>query len=315
MASTTQAQLNADGTTAASAAASTDPNTPSTGIIASAQAAPSSSTVPAPYAASQLGTPAQLGVTSQQTVQGQMASMTNPNNPYFQQWATAGAQTAASRGFTGNSSIQQSGILDSVMKNSIPVATADAATYHNAASTNANTTNQFSLANQSANTQFGVTGMNNATALHQSNISSATQKYAADSAAATAQAGQANQALIASNGQAQTAYNSYVSAMAQITQNDKMDAPSKKTASDAQLSIFNNAIAGIRAQSPGVANIASPLTTTAQDNAANSAAASANPTAFDAAVSRAVAQVGINVSSQLSNWNQGGPDINGSANG
>ena len=56
------------------------------------------------------------GVTADQTVAGQMKNLIDPNNPYYQQWATNGAQDAAARGFTGNSSIRDSGILDAVMR-------------------------------------------------------------------------------------------------------------------------------------------------------------------------------------------------------
>src|SRR5476649_3067568 len=59
------------------------------------------------------------------TVQGQLTSLIDPNNPYFQQWSTAGKQMAAANGFT-NGSLQQTGILNSVMQNATPIATADA---------------------------------------------------------------------------------------------------------------------------------------------------------------------------------------------
>lgn len=74
-----------------------------------------------------------------QTVQGQMANMTDANSPFYQKWATAGKETAAANGFT-NGSMQQSGILNSVMQNGIPIATADASNAN--AVSNLNTVNQ-----------------------------------------------------------------------------------------------------------------------------------------------------------------------------
>lgn len=74
-----------------------------------------------------------------QTVQGQMASMTDVNNPFYQKWSTAGKEMAATNGFT-NGSMQQTGILNSVMQNATPIATTDAANAN--AVTNLNTVNQ-----------------------------------------------------------------------------------------------------------------------------------------------------------------------------
>ena len=268
-----------DATMAAAGVPSTDPNSATAGgIIANAQ---NSATVAQPYTAPQAINPTQVGVAANQTVSGQMAGLANPNNPYYQSWATAGAQTAAARGFSGNSSIEQSGILDSVMRNAAPIASADAATYNNAATANTNSANNFALSNLSAATQNYATrtsaatsAANNQTALAQSGISAAASKYSADTGAATAamsaqsnaavqQAHDANSALIASNGQAQTSYNSYVGAVAQIDQNASMDANAKTAAILTQTQIFNSAIAGLQSSSPKLSNISSPLQTAA----------------------------------------------------
>jgi hypothetical protein len=219
---------------------------------------------PAPAAPSgQLGTPTQWNVTPNQTVQGQMAGMIDRNNPFYQQWATAGAQDAAARGFTGNSSIRDTGIMDSVMRNATPIATADASTYAKAAGYNADMPNQFAmknadmaqqsaLANLSADTQKFVAGLSAQTQHDVANMNNQSQ-------AAISQAHDANSALIASNSNAKEAYNNYVAAVAQIDQNDKMDAAAKQTAIITQTQIFNNAIAGLKAANPGTADVSSPL--------------------------------------------------------
>jgi hypothetical protein len=89
-------------------------------------------------------------VDQSKTAQGIEQSMIDPNNPYYQAWATAGAQQAASKGFT-NGSMMQSGILNSIMQNAQPIATNDAAIYANAANTNAN--NQTNVNTTNANNQ------------------------------------------------------------------------------------------------------------------------------------------------------------------
>lgn len=163
------------------------------------------------YTPSLLKDPAKWDVTKDQTVAGQMEKYADPNNPYAQMWGAQGAMGAAARGFTGNSTIRDTGILNSVMANAAPIASADASTQAKAAGYNTDESNQFSVANQnatntagafnaaqanqlatskytadtSAATQLGVTDKNNATALAQSNLSANTQKYVADTSAST----------------------------------------------------------------------------------------------------------------------------------
>lgn len=216
-----------------------------------------------PVAAAQVGTPTQWGVTPNQTVQGQLTSLIDPNNPYYQQWATAGAQDAAARGFTGNSSIRSTGIMNSVMANALPIATSDAGTYAKAAGYNADEQNQFAIKNQDATNQMLT-----------ANLSANTQKYLSDQSAATqkavqqmstagqmaiSQAHDANSTLIQNNQAASSAYTNYVAAIAQIDQNTAMDSAAKQAAITTQTQIFNNAIAGLTAATPGTPNVTSPL--------------------------------------------------------
>lgn len=213
-----------------------------------------------------VGAPTKWNVTADQTVQGQMKSLIDPNSPYYQQWATAGAQDAAARGFTGNSSIRETGIMDSVMRGATPIATSDASTYAKAAGynadmpnqiamKNADSQNQMAMANLSANTQKAVAGMSAQTQRDVAALNNTSQ-------ATISQAHDANSVLIASNDSAKSAYSNYIAAVAQIDQNDKMDAAAKQTAIIRQTQIFNSAIAGLKTATPATADVTSPLDTT-----------------------------------------------------
>lgn len=232
-----------------------------------------------------LGAPTKWDITPDQTVQGQMKNLIDPNSPYYQQWATAGAQDAAARGFTGNSSIRSTGIMDSVMRGATPIATSDASTYAKAAGYNADMPNQFAIKNQEAsnsNSQFNSAQQNDLTKAHLSaNTQLATANISADTARFTAslsnqtqkdlvglnqastlavnQARDANAAILASNESAKSAYSSYVAAVAQIDNNNTMQEPAKRAAIITQTQIFNNAIAGLKAANSGTADVSSPL--------------------------------------------------------
>lgn len=289
------AQLGASPTAAAAGSADFDYKSLFTPITDDKPASVTSTA--ASYSPSMLGDPTKLEVTKDQTVAGQMQGLIDPNSPYYQQWQTAGLQAANARGVQ-NSSIAQTGILDSVMRGATPIATSDASTYAKAAAYNADEQNQFAVANQnaansagafnagqansltstkytadkSADTQLAVTDKNNQTALAQSGISADTQKTIASmnnqSQAAVSAAHDANSNLIQSNQQAQAAYNSYVAAVAQIDQNKDMDANAKATAIARQTQIFNSSIAGLKAQLPTTSDIGSPLDPKAPSEAA-----------------------------------------------
>lgn len=143
----------------------------------------------AQYKATLLGDPHKWDVTAEQTAQGQMQRMADPNSPYYQAWATAGAQDAAARGFTGNSSIRDSGILDSVMKNATPIALNDAGTYAKSASYNADEKNQFGILNQNASNTAGQFNAGAINTRYGVDLSNATQRYGIDTNAATSRYG------------------------------------------------------------------------------------------------------------------------------
>lgn len=216
-----------------------------------------------PVTAAQLGTPTPWNVTSNQTVQGQLTSLIDPNNPYYQQWATAGAQDAAARGFTGNSSIRDTGIMNSVMANATPIATSDAGTYAKAAGYNADEQNQFAVKNQDANNAILTASLSANTQKYLSDQSAATQKAVQQMSTAgqmaISQAHDANSTLIQNNQAASSAYTNYVAAIAQIDQNGGMTEDAKRTAITTQTQIFNSAIAGLTSATPGTPNVSSPL--------------------------------------------------------
>lgn len=251
----------------------------------SAPATPAAPAQATSYKPTLLGDPSTWNVTGDQTVQGQMQKLIDPNSPYYQQWATAGAQDAAARGFTGNSSIRDTGILDSVMRGATPIATSDANTFAKAAGYNTDQENQFAMANQAASNTAGQVnanigaGLSNAqtsanTSKYGADTTSTTQKYLSDQSAATqlavskmsnqsqqtiSQLHDANSVLLQNNQSAQAAYNSYVSAVANIDIQPSMDAAAKAAAIATQTQIFNSTIAGLKNATPGTPDVSSPL--------------------------------------------------------
>lgn len=179
-------------------------------------------------------------VTPDQTVQGQMTSLIDPNNPFYQSWATAGKQDAAASGFT-NGSMQQTGIINSVMKNAIPIATSDANVNASAASTNAGATNQASAA--------GALAANN---LANTNINTASQQL-------ISKTHDENSTLLQNSKAATDAYNSFVNNVAAIQASTTMNQAAKDAAIANQHDIFNNQIAGLKATTPGIPDISSNL--------------------------------------------------------
>ncbi len=212
------------------------------------------------YNPAMLGSPTQLNVTANQTVAGNMASLMNPDNPYYQAAANAGAQAAAARGLN-NSSIGQSAVMNSVIQNSIPIATTDAGTYAKAAGYNTDMRNQFANTNVNALNSAGQFNAGQSNQLYQANLSAATQRYAADLSASTqtalatmnndsqariSQAHDANSVLMANNSNAQTSWQYYVNALSTIDNNAGMDAEAKATARDGARITFDQQMSNIR---------------------------------------------------------------------
>lgn len=205
-------------------------------------------------AASTLSNPNQWNVTANQTTQGQLQNLLNPNSPLYQQWQQQGRDQAAARGFTGNSTIQDSAMYNAILQNATPIAGADAATYAKAAGYNADMPNQFAVANQNANNQLNI-----------ANISSGTQKYLSDQSAATqtnvtkmnnqsqqliSKAHDDNSVLLQNNSSASTAYNNYAATLANINGSTTMNGDAKATAIQTATNLYNAQITGIKNGTP-----------------------------------------------------------------
>lgn len=132
--------------------------------------------------------PTKWDVTADQTVQGQMVKILDPNSPYYQQWVTAGKAAALSNGFS-NGSLMQTGILDSVMRGATPIATVDAGTYAKAAGYNADQENQTAYKQFDADTTAGLTNAGQTNDMTKAIIASAMQKYGIDIGASTSRYG------------------------------------------------------------------------------------------------------------------------------
>jgi len=213
--------------------------------------------------AAMLNDPSKWTVTGDQTTQGQLAKLLDPNSALYQAWATAGKQQAAANGFTGNSTMRDTAMQNSILQNATPIANADAATFAKAAGYNTDEQNQFGLAN-----------MNASNALNLANLSASTQKYTADQSASTQKAiasmnneSQAliskvhdeNSVLINNNSAASTAFNNYAATVANINGSKEMDENAKRTAIETATNIYNAQILAIKKQSPNLAATTSPL--------------------------------------------------------
>lgn len=104
----------------------------------------------------------QWSVSPDMTVQSQLRSVMDTNNPLMQQARTQGLQIANERGLL-NSSIAESGAMDSMYKMALPIAAADASMYARAASENASNATNITNSNTSAATSIANTAANNDT--------------------------------------------------------------------------------------------------------------------------------------------------------
>ena len=139
----------------------------------------------------------------------------------------------------------------------------NAAAANQAAQFGAQAANTASLQNAQNATQLQNTAMNNATALQQTGLSTATQRFvsqlSANSQAAIAAAHDANSAALQNSSAAQSMFNQYLTNVGNIDANPNMNEDAKRTAIETQTQIFNGAVAGLRAASPGVPDVSSAL--------------------------------------------------------
>ena len=169
--------------------------------------------------AAQLGSPTPWNVTDEQTVEGRINRLTDPNSPIIQQARTRALQFANQRGLL-NSSIASTAADSAAYEAAIPIAQADAATYAKAAGYNADQSNQFAARNAEMDNQMRLAQLNadTQTKIAQLNVDAQTQaNTVAD----------ANKKLLETNSQAAQAFNTAMSAINNIQNNNQMDADTK----------------------------------------------------------------------------------------
>jgi hypothetical protein len=198
----------------------------------------------APTGAALLGDPTKWNITKDQTTQGQMTNLIDPNSPYYQAWKNAGANDAAARGFTGNSSIRDSAIMDSIMRNATPIAQSDAAVYAKAAGYNADEPNQFAMANQNASNNLNLANISASTQKFVAGLSSDTQKIVANlnntSQQTISAAHDANAVFLANNKAAQDALSQLANGLNVNSSNTALTGGAKETANNNLIDIYNN---------------------------------------------------------------------------
>ena len=144
--------------------------TPATGIIGTQPAQAGVSTL----TATKLGDPAKWTTTPDQTVEGRVNSLTDPNNPLVSQARARAAQTANSRGLL-NSSLAATAGESAAYDVAMPIAQADAAQASKVAGYNADTANQFKVKDQDTATQVGLANMGATNQTSQYNTGQANQ--------------------------------------------------------------------------------------------------------------------------------------------
>lgn len=157
--------------------------------------APAANGVPtsaATYNATQLGTPTQLNVGAQQTVQGQLANINNPNSPIIMAARNSANQQANANGLLNSTMAISAG--DAAAYNAaIPIAEQDATTYNNAAAANASAANTFAVDNQNATNTANQYNAGSTNTLTGEQLSNQTSLSNAQLAAQTSTANQAAQ--------------------------------------------------------------------------------------------------------------------------
>lgn len=225
--------------------------------------------------------PTKQVVGDKSTVQNQVANIVSSGSPLNTLAETAANKQVARRGLL-NSSMAVGAGQEAVLKSALPIAQQDAATYASTDAANANYANQagqFNAAAQNAtsqlNAQLGTqVSMSNANAGLQKQLAelqSNTQLSLADKDAATrkilqqmdantkmdiakldigskeklTQVEADNRQLLQTNISAANLYSQYVTNLANISTNDKMDAVAKQQAADNQLAALQAALRSI----------------------------------------------------------------------
>jgi hypothetical protein len=178
----------------------------------------------------QLGNPTDWNVTPEQTVEGRIASILDPNSPIIAQARARSMDQMNARGLS-NSSLAVTAGESAAYDAAIPIATADAATFAKAAGYNADQKNQFARENINSENQFRLQGMNNDAQKDLALINRDTQiqlsKLNSEQQQQAAKLELDNQTLLQTNGKAAEAFNQAMAAINNVNMNDKMDADTK----------------------------------------------------------------------------------------
>lgn len=195
---------------------------PGSGIISSYQSQ-----------AAQLGDPTKWEVTDEQTVEGRINRLTDPNSA-LQSVARARAKDeAAGRGLLNSAMAVTAGELAGY-EAALPIAQADAATFAKAAGYNADMGNQFKVRNVDSRNQYGLQGMQNDLQRELAMINRDTQvqitRLQADLQNQANAIANENKNLLETNAQAAGAFNTAMSAINNIQNNANLDANAKTQA-------------------------------------------------------------------------------------
>jgi hypothetical protein len=181
----------------------------------------------------QLGAPTPWNVSDDQTVEGRINRIINSGSPFMQQARTRAAETAASRGLV-NSSMAVTAGESAALDAALPIAQADAATVAKAAGYNADQTNQFAVKNTDSENQFKlqdkqVQGEKDLALINRETQVQLSTLDAQNRATATALQAQ-NDRILQTNAQAGQAFQTAMSAVNNIQNNNQMDANTKSQA-------------------------------------------------------------------------------------
>lgn len=239
---------------------------------------PAYATPAATYTPAQLGTPTSWNVTPEQTVEGRINSLTDPNSPIIQMARTRALEQQNANG-TLNSSLAITAGQKAAYDAAIPIASADASTFAKAAGYNADEKNQFAVQNAGFTNQAGQFNSNAAntltgqklatdTSLQQSKMTTDTQKTLADLDAKTksnlanldattktnlaqldsttrnqlAQIDASARQLLQANQSATNLFSQITQNITNISASKDMDAAAKQAAVDNQLSLLKTAL-------------------------------------------------------------------------
>jgi len=183
--------------------------------------------------------PTKWDVTKDQTVQGQLQNIIDPNNPLQTQAQTYANQQSNSRGLL-NSSLAVSAAQDALYKNAMPIAQQDANVNASAGQFNANAENTTSAQNVDNQIRMATANLNANTQLAIANLDIGSKAKLAEFDAK-------NRQLLQTNSSAASLYNSTMQNIANISNNTNMDAAGKQQATDNQLKLLQQSLSAMSA--------------------------------------------------------------------